>query len=255
MTFVFSLEPGFEVAGRVLLLPEKLLDARKCATSRRGACCNGFLGAVEIIPGEGLHVRTKDEVSVAFPNLELMLLRGTNGSADDLEDVRRGATVAVLHSNGDADHGSCTKVASSERRNGGDQATIRKAPRADLNRFEQTRESAARADGVDQIALGEDHRLSRSEIRGDDSQRDAEVFKLPGIENALDQAAETLVACKTQARNAPAGDVSKAERAAGGDNARERRATRVGRAENTAYAGSRDVRDGDLILFEDLQNA
>jgi hypothetical protein len=55
--------------------------------------------------------------------------------------------------------------------------------------------------------------------------------------------------------DAPTGDVSNAEGTAGFNDARKRRATRVGGAEDTAHAGSGDVRDGDVVLLEDLQNA
>ena len=102
--------------------------------------------------------------------------------------------------------------------------------------------------------MRKDDRLARSEVRGDHSQRNAKVFKLPRFEYALDQRSEALVAGEAEARNAPTGDVAKAERAARCNDSLERRAARVGGAEDAAHASSRDMRDRDLVLFEHLQN-
>ena len=63
-----------------------------------------------------------------------------------------------------------------------------------------------------------------------------------------------MVAGEAEARNAPASDVAKAERAARCNDACERRAARISSAENTAHTGSRDMRDRDLVLFEHLQD-
>jgi len=64
-----------------------------------------------------------------------------------------------------------------------------------------------------------------------------------------------MVAGEAEARNAPTSDVAKAERAASSNDALERRAARVGSAEDAAHTGSRDMGDRDLVLFEHLQNS
>src|SRR5260370_15700039 len=66
---------------------------------------------------------------------------------------------------------------------------------------------------------------------------------------------KTLIACQPEPRDAPAGDVPEAERSAGFYDAHKRRATSVSGAQDTAHAGSRDVRNGDAVLLQDLQNA
>src|SRR6266403_1966916 len=93
-----------------------------------------------------------------------------------------------------------------------------------------------------------------TEVGGDYRQRNSKIFKLARIEHALDQSPEAVVAGEAEARNAPTSDVAKAERAAGCNDACERRAARIGGTENTAHAGSRDMGDRDLVLFEHLQN-
>ena len=64
-----------------------------------------------------------------------------------------------------------------------------------------------------------------------------------------------MIAGETKARNAPASDVAKLEVAAGRENPGERCTTSIGRTEDGAYAGARDVGDCDVILFKDLEHA
>src|SRR5437867_999335 len=59
----------------------------------------------------------------------------------------------------------------------------------------------------------------------------------------------------TGATNTPAGDIPQAERAAGLNYARKRGPTGVRSSKDAAHARPRDVRDGDMVLFENLQNA
>jgi hypothetical protein len=160
-----------------------------------------------------------------------------------------------LHADGDADHRTGAQFAGRARGNGGDQTAIGQAARADLDRFEQTGKRATRADGIDEIPLRKNDRLTGTEVGGDYRQRNTKIFKLARIEHALDQSPEAMVAGEAEARNAPTSDVAKAERAARCNDARERRAARIGGAENTADASSGDMGDRDLVLFEHLQNA
>jgi hypothetical protein len=202
-----------------------------------------------------LHIGPEDQVGVTFPDFKLMLLRCIYRTADYLKDVGRGAAMSVLHSDGNAEDDRRSEFSSGARWNGRDEPAVRQAARADLHRLEQTRKSATRADGVHQIALREDHRIARSQVRGDDRERDAKVFELARIENALDQVGKSLVACQAEAGDPPAGNVPEAQCAACFNDARQRRSAGVGSSENAANAGSRDVRDRDLVLFEYLQHA
>ena len=251
---VFRLETGFEVPRRAVFLCQKLLDARERPPRSNSAGFDRFFGTVEIVPSQRLHIGAKNEVGVAFPNFELMLLRGADGAADHLEDVGRRAAMTVLHPDGDADDRSGAHFAGGARRNRSDQTTVGKAARTDLYRFEQAGKRTARADGIDEMAMSKNDWLARSEVRGNHRQRNAKIFELARFENSFDQAAKALVAGEAEARNTPAGDVAKAKRAARRNDSRERRATRVSGAENAAHTGSRDMRDGDFVLLEDLQN-
>jgi hypothetical protein len=163
--------------------------------------------------------------------------------------------VTVLHSNGNAHDRSCAEFASRLRRNRGDQATIGQAARANLDRFEQTRKGAARADGVDKMPLRKNNRLAGSEVGGNHGQRNSQLFKLARFKYTLDQIPEPVIAGQAQTGNAPTRDIAKTQCAASSNDAREWRAAGVGRAEDAAYARSGNVRDGYLVLLEDLQNA
>ena len=103
--------------------------------------------------------------------------------------------------------------------------------------------------------MGEDDRLTIIKVGGDDGERDAQVFEILRVENAIDQIAEAMVAGEAQARNAPASDVAEFESAASGDDASQRCAAGVRRAENAADACARDARNRNAILLEHLKNA
>jgi hypothetical protein len=64
-----------------------------------------------------------------------------------------------------------------------------------------------------------------------------------------------VIAGEAEPGDAPAGDISKFQVAADGENLGERRAACVGCAEDAADAGARDMSDSNVILFEDLQDA
>jgi|SRR6266852_2002873 len=64
-----------------------------------------------------------------------------------------------------------------------------------------------------------------------------------------------MIARQAEPGDSPTGNVPETERTAGLNDARKRCATGVGSSQDAANAGSRDVRDGNVILFEDLQNA
>src|SRR5262249_53850973 len=80
------------------------LDARKSQARNAGPCFDGFLSAIELVPGDGLNIRAEDEVGVALPDFELVLLRRADGPSHDLENVRGSAAVTVLHANGNTQH-------------------------------------------------------------------------------------------------------------------------------------------------------
>ena len=64
-----------------------------------------------------------------------------------------------------------------------------------------------------------------------------------------------MIAGKPKAGNTPARDITEFEVAACSENLGQRGAACIGCAEDTADAGAGDVRDGNVVLFEDLQDA
>jgi hypothetical protein len=135
---------------------------------------------------------------------------------------------------------------------GSDEGAIGKAASADLNGFEQARESATGADGVDERAFAKDDRIAGSEIRRDDGERNLHVLELLGFEDAFHKVAEAMIAGESETGNAPPGNIAKTDGAAGGEDASERCAAGVGSSKDAANAGTSDVRDWDVILLEDL---
>ncbi len=135
MTLVFRFEPDLEIKRGVLPLHQQFFNARESAVRRGGARGDGFLGAMEVVPGQRLHIGTEDKVGVAFPDFQLVLLRGAYSAAYHLKNVGGGAAVAVLHADGDADDHCGTEVVSGARRNGSDKAAVGKTTGADLDRF------------------------------------------------------------------------------------------------------------------------
>src|SRR6202165_511969 len=170
----------------VLFLPQQFFYTRERAEGGSCARSDGLIDAVEFVPGKGLDVGPEDEIGMAFPDFELVLLRRVHRPAHDLKNVRGGAAVAVLHADGDTDYHGGTETAGGVRWNRGDQPTVRKTPRADLDRFEKAREGATRADSVHQIALREHHGFAGVQVRGHHRKRNAEIFKPARFENAFD---------------------------------------------------------------------
>ena len=75
------------------------------------------------------------------------------------------------------------------------------------------------------------------------------------IKNALDQILKAVIACQPEPGDAPTRDIPETECPAGLNNALQGGAAGVCSAQDAAYARSRDMRNGHVVLFEDLQNA
>lgn len=234
---------------------QELLNAREGALSGRGTSGDGLFRSVEIVPGDGLDIRPQDKVRVLLPNFVLVFLGGTYGAAHHLENVGWGAAIAVLHAHGDSHDVSGPEGARGTSWDLGDETAIGQAAGANFDRLKKTRECTACSNRVNKIATGENDGVTGSEVGGDDCHGNAQVFELAGFEDALDQAAEALVAGESKTRNAPSSNVAKAQRAASSNDAAERSATGIGGPENAAHACPCDVRDGNLILFENLQHS
>jgi hypothetical protein len=132
----FSFEPGLEFGMGFLRRVEQLLDTWECAAGRCSTGLYGFVGTVEIIPRESLDIRAKNQVCVALPYFELMLLSGADGAADHLKDIRWSAALPIFDANRNCDDVLCAKIARGACGNLRDQATISEAARADFNGFE-----------------------------------------------------------------------------------------------------------------------
>jgi hypothetical protein len=255
MTLCFGFDPSLKFDMGVLRRVEQLLDAGECAACRYGASFDGLVGAIKIIPGERLDVGAEYQVGVTLPYFELMLLGGADGAADHLKDVGWSAAVTIIEANRNGKHVPGTKVAGRGCGNLGDETAIGKIACSDLYGFEQARESAACANRVAQISVRENYGLSVGQVRRDYSRGNFEILELSRFKHLLDQIAQAVIAGEPQSGDAPPGDVAETERAASRNDARERRPAGVGRAENAAHARASDVRNWNVILLENLQDA
>ena len=215
-----ALQIGFQTASFGLGAFQEFFNARDGALRDGDAGLDGFIGSIEIVPRDRMNVRAKNEIGVALPAFELMLLGGADRARDDLEDVGGRAAVAVLNSDRNAEDKFGAELARGLRGNGGDQAAVYEAARSNIDWLEQSWESATRANRVFQVAVGEDDRLTTIKVSGDDGERDAQIFEMLGVEDAVDQIAEAMIAREAEARNAPTADVTEFESAASSDDAR-----------------------------------
>jgi hypothetical protein len=251
----FGFEPGLEFSMCVLRRVEKLLDAGERAAGRCGACFDGLVGTVEIIPCESLDVGPENQVSVPLPYFELVLLSGAHSAGNHLKDVGGNSAMPIFDAYRDRDDVLSAKIARGTRGNLRDQTSVGEAAGANLDRFEQARESATRADGFREISVSENHGFSVGQVRSDDRHRNLEIFEALRFENLLDQVAQPVIAGEAQAGNAPAPDVAKTNLAASANDASQRRTAGIRRPKNAAHAGPCDVRNWYVIFFKDLQNA
>ena len=234
---------------------QEFFNAGKSAISDRGAGFDGFVGAIEIVPGERLHVGADDQIGVALPGFELMLLCGAHGAGDHLKNIGGRASVAVLNADRNAENKFGSERAGGDSGNRCDQAAVGEAAGTDVDGLEQTWERATGANGVDEVAVGEDYRLTIIKVGGDDREWNAEILEMLRLEDPVNQVAEAVVAGEAEARNAPTPDVAKFEGAARGNDAGQGGAAGVGRSENAANAGAGDARNRYAMLLENLQDA
>jgi len=239
----------------ILQLEKESVELGKGAASSSGARFDSVVDTLEIVPSEGLHVGTQDEVGVTLPGFELVLLRGADGAADHLKDVGGSAAVAVVQTNGDAYHDFGAELACRSRGNRSDEPPVGEAAGADHDRLEKPREGATRANGIREVPLFEDDGVPRAQVGGNDGCGDGEILKLIGIEEPVDEGAKAFVAGQAEARNTPARKITEANLAALGNDGGKRRATRVGRGEDAADAAAGNAGDGDLVLFQNAQNS
>lgn len=103
--------------------------------------------------------------------------------------------------------------------------------------------------------MREDDGLSARKVSCYHGHGDRQVFKAPGLEYPLDQITQPVIAREAQPGNPPSSDITEADSAACGHDARKRRATGIRGTEYAANACAGDIGDRDVILLEDLQDA
>ena len=234
---------------------KQFLDAWKSTGCRKDAGFDGIAGAFKIVPGQVLYIRPEHEVGMALPGLELVLLRSADGASDDLKDVFRSAAATILNSDRNAEDTVCANLAGGDCGHLGDEATVGEAARADFDGFEKAGDCATGPNGVDKRALGKDDGIERRQVCSHDGHRNPQVLKLARGEDPVHQVGQPMIARQAEARNAPACDVAKFDVAASRQDFGEGSTASVGSSENAADACPGNVRDGNVVLLKDLQDA
>jgi hypothetical protein len=165
------------------------MDAGERAAGRFGACFDGLVGTVEIIPRESLDIGPENQVGMTFPYFELVLLSGADGARNYLKDVGGSPAMPIFDAYRDGDDVLSAKIARGAGGDLRDQSSVGEAARANFDGFEQARKSTACADGFGEIAVSENHGFSVGQVSGDDGHGDLEIFETLRFENLLDQVA------------------------------------------------------------------
>src|SRR5260370_7590479 len=93
---------------------------------------NGFVGLCEIVPGEGIDVGANDQVGVALPGVELMLLRGADCARNHLEHILGCVAATVVHADRDTYDDGPAELTSGLARTARSQNPIAESPRPEL---------------------------------------------------------------------------------------------------------------------------
>jgi hypothetical protein len=255
VTLCLRLEPALKFGMEIWSRVEEFLDARQRTASRRGAGLDSLVRAVEIIPGKRLDIWAENQVSMTLPDLELMLLSGAHSAAHNLENIGWCPSMSIFDTDGNAHHVRGTQFACREGRNLGNETSVSEAACSNFHGFEQAGKCATGADRFAQISASKDNRLAVGQVRRNNGHGNPQIFEAPRFKDLLYEVAEPVIAGEPQPGNSPAGDVPKTKSTAGGNDARQRGSACIRRTENAAHAGPSDMRDGNVILFENLQNA
>jgi hypothetical protein len=124
MTLGFGFEPGLKFGVRILRRVKELLDAGKRTVRGCRTGLDGLVCTVKVIPRERLNVGAQNQVRVAFPNFELMLLGSADCSADHLKDVGGSAAMSIFDANRNGDDVLGAEIARGARRNLRDKSSI-----------------------------------------------------------------------------------------------------------------------------------
>src|SRR5207253_2849325 len=137
-----------------------LLNARQSELCGGSAGFNSLAGSLEVVPSERIHVGADNEVGVALPGIELMLLCRADCASHHLKHVLGRSAMAVLNADGNPNNDTAAKLASCLSRHGSDKSAVGEAAGADLNWFKQAGEGAAGADCFNKRPLAKDDRVA-----------------------------------------------------------------------------------------------
>src|SRR5690349_15776184 len=134
------------------------------------------------------------------------------------------------------------------------QHAIHQETAVDIDRQEHSRIGTTGPNRRDQRSGAEYNAVARGIVGGGDRQRNAQFLEGLDLQNLVEKTLNALVGGKAEAGNRPAGEVAEAYPAADARHFRRGGAATVQRADQRAYAGTRNAGYRDVFFFEDLQN-
>src|SRR5271165_1853706 len=136
----------------------------------------------------------------------------------------------------------------------GQHAVDEQAP-ANLYGQEHSWISATGAHWIDQGSRMKDHAFAGREIRRGHGQRDAQFFERFDLQQLIQKSDHALVTGKAVARERPTGNMLEAHPGGNLLEIRSRESAAIRGADERAHTGSGNIADGDVLFFEDLENA
>jgi hypothetical protein len=231
---------------------QPLLNRRKSGKGRGFPGADQIGGAIKTVPFNRSYVENHYEVAFSAPALLSPALEDLETPVHDLEYIARQCsfTVGHLHRND-----VCSSELSSQTRgNLHGHCTIHEEALLVFNGVKQAGIRATGANREDHVTLAmEGDGLTGGEIGGDHAQWDFHLLEAVTFQKTFEKGLHALAGCESHPTEAPAADIGKTHGAADPGYLLGLPAAGVSRCYDGARAYTCDAVNGDLMLFEDLQ--
>jgi len=231
---------------------QPLLNCRKSGKSRGFAGADQIAGAVEAVPLKRSYVERDYEVAFSPPALLSPAVEDLETPAHDLEYVagERSVTVGDVHRNNMRGSELPGQARGDFNRHG----AVHEQTALVLDGVKQARIRATGANGKDDLAFPmEGDRFTGGKIGGDHTQSELHLLEAVTLQEAFEKSLHALAGGESHPTQAPAADIGEAHGGADAGYFLGRRAAGVGRCHDRARAYTRDAVNGNVVLFENLQ--
>jgi hypothetical protein len=231
---------------------QPLLNCRKSGKGRGFAGADQIGGAVEAVPFNRSYVKNDYEVAFSPPDLLSPAVEDLETPVHDLENVagQRSVTVGDVHRNDVRGSQLPGKVRGDFDRHG----AVHEHAALVLHGMKQAGIRATGANGEDHVALPmEGDGFACGKIGGDHTQWDLHLLEAVTFQEAFEKSLHALAGGESHPTQAPAADIGEAHGGTDAGYFLGRRAAGVSRCHDRARAYTRDAVNGNLMLFESLQ--